>query len=120
MKALVKYFPETNEHVQFIDEISQNLTRQSLCLGPVQPPAQNRWQHCRGSGPKHLPCQHCGLQFTLENCWQFSTPWKSEKNYLLHLNGCRVIADLDYRRPTKGKINYSYGTKMTTESLLQS
>ena len=32
-----------------------NLTRQSLCLGPVQPPAQKRWQHSRGLGPKHLP-----------------------------------------------------------------
>ncbi len=50
------------------------LTKHWLCLGPVQPPAQNKLQHCLGSGPKHRPCSHWGEQLILENFWQFSGP----------------------------------------------
>lgn len=50
------------------------LTKQSFCFGPVQPPAQNRWQHSLGFGPKHLPPWHCGEQKILLNFWQLCSP----------------------------------------------
>lgn len=50
------------------------LTRQSLCFGPVQPPAQKRWQHSRGLEPKQRPWWHCGEHLILLNFWQFTAP----------------------------------------------